>query len=210
MSLSKKPIKGTDAILNSFLSNQDVLDCISTTKESLLKTMKDRKDLHKRSVTERFNNILMGELAETLVLKWLISQGINAVSAVDKNSGQPDSGYDIIIYTEKNREVHCSVKSSLSVYKSKIEEILDNFTISTTKKEVQEINIQVYFWYILSGEHRVTLPSEQNMAVIGWAGKHDLTSVDYGAYATEERKAPKIKLRDLRPMSELIQFLRKC
>lgn len=207
MSLSKNPINENDAVLNNILSEQDVSECITTTTKSLIKNMKDRKNLHKRSITERFNNILMGELAEAFVLKWLISQGINAESAVDKNSGLPDSGYDIIIHTEK-RDIHCSVKSSLSVHKSRIEEILDSFTLSTTKKEVQDINIQVYFWYDLYGEHRVTLPSENNMAVIGWAGKRDLNAVDYDSYATEERTAPKIKLRELRPMSELILFLK--
>lgn len=208
MSLSKKPIEKTDVILNSILLDQDVLSCIETTQQSLITNMKDRQNLHKRGVAERFNNILMGELAETFVLKWLLSQGIKADLAVDKSSGKPDLGYDLIIHGEK-RELYCSVKSSLSVYKSTIDEILDNFTISTTRKEVQDVNIQVYFWYVLQGDHRVTLLSEENMAVIGWAGKRDLISAEFNPYTTESRTAPKIKLRDLRPMSELIRFLKQ-
>lgn len=206
MPLGNRPIEPKDVVLNNYLTQNDVISCIQTS-EGLVKKIVDRKNLHDRAILERFINILTGELAEQLVLKWLISNGINAELAVDKESGHADQGYDIIIHAP-NKELHCSVKSSTSVFKSTIEEIIDNFTISTTLSEVQDVNVQVYFWYELDGKPRITVPSEHNLAIIGWAGKKDLKAVDYASYTTESRKAPKIKLRDLRPMTELLRYLK--
>ena len=49
----------------------------------------DRPDLHKRDYLERFIDCLMGEFARQMVIKWLISEGKYAVSAVDKTAMTP-------------------------------------------------------------------------------------------------------------------------
>lgn len=154
---------------------------------------------------ERYIDIMMGEVAEAAVIKWLKQNGKFAVSAVNKSSGKPDSGRDIILRGKHKQEIECSVKSSLSVYKDNINDILDTFTIATKASELRKVNIQVYYWLKLKGENRITVPSNKNMAIIGWIGENDVK--EFGTYNTENRQVAKIKLRNIRTMKSLLDYL---
>lgn len=187
--------------------SDDEMGCCIENAMYLSKTMKDRSDLHLRSYMERYINILMGEVAEQAVIKWIRGNGKFAVSAVDKKSGKPDLGHDIILKDTKQKEILCSVKSSLSVYKSNVEEILENFTVASKKSEIRKVNIQVYFWLCLKGnnDYRITVPSSRNMAIIGWVGENDIKK--FGCYSTEHREVAEIKLKEIRPMGTLLEYL---
>ncbi len=193
-----------DSIIKIDLSNIDMYNCVENT-QILCETMIDRSDLHLRSYMERYIDILMGEAAEMAVIKWLKQNGKYAVSAVNKKSGKPDLGHDIILKDIREREIKCSVKSSLSVYKNKIDDILDTFTVATKASELRKVNIQVYYWLELNGESRTTVPSNDNMAIIGWIGENDVEEFD--TYNTEKRQVAKIKLRDVRSMQSLLDYL---
>lgn len=188
------------------LKNRDLQICIENA-QFLCETIMDRKDLHLRSYMERYIDILMGEVAETAVINWLHENGKYAVSAVDKKSGKPDLGHDIIVKDTRGKELKCSIKSSLSVYKSDLDEIIDNFTLASKKSEVRDINIQVYYWLNLQGgsHNRTTVPSNENMAIIGWLGSNDIDK--YTKYNTEERETVNKKLRDVRTMQSLLSYL---
>ena len=86
----------------------------------------DRKDLHERDHLERVINVIQGEIAEYIVIKWLKSQNKTVRSAVDKTAKKPDSGHDIIVKSKKTgAEIECSIKSSLS-FKYDLEGIINN------------------------------------------------------------------------------------
>lgn len=193
-----------DVIIKIDLSNVDMHNCVENT-QVLCETMIDRSDLHLRSYMERYIDILMGEVAELAVIKWLKQNGKYAVSAVNKKSGKPDLGHDIILKDICGREIKCSVKSSLSVYKNEIDDILDTFTVATKASELRKVNIQVYYWLELKGENRTTVPSNDNMAIIGWIGENDVKEFD--TYSTEKRQVAKIKLRNVRSMQSLLDYL---
>jgi len=193
-------------VIGPILTDDEIRECMDTAWQ-LLESMQDRVDLHSRSRLERFNDIVMGEIAERSVIKWLQEQGKFARSAVDKGSGRPDSGYDILLRSIDGKAIKCSVKSSLSVFKSSMDDILGGFYLSSKRSEIQGINIQVYFWLDLYGKPRVNTPSDQNMAIIGWCGRKDLTGRKEGGYATEARPAMNIKLKELRPMESLLNIL---
>ena len=193
-----------DTVIKIALSENDLSSCIDNT-QILCETISDRSDLHLRSYMERYIDIMMGEVAEVAVIKWLKQNGKYAVSAVNKSSGKPDSGRDIILRGKHKQEIECSVKSSLSVYKDNINDILDTFTIATKASELRKVNIQVYYWLKLKGENRITVPSNKNMAIIGWIGENDVK--EFGTYNTENRQVAKIKLRNIRTMKRLLDYL---
>jgi hypothetical protein len=193
-----------DTVIKIALSENDLSSCIDNT-QILCETISDRSDLHLRSYMERYIDIMMGEVAEVAVIKWLKQNGKYAVSAVNKSSGKPDSGRDIILRGKHKQEIECSVKSSLSVYKDNINDILDTFTIATKASELRKVNIQVYYWLKLKGENRITVPSNKNMAIIGWIGENDVK--EFGTYNTENRQVAKIKLRNIRTMKSLLDYL---
>ncbi len=193
-----------DTVIKIVLSENDLSSCIDNT-QILCETISDRSDLHLRSYMERYIDIMMGEVAEAAVIKWLKQNGKYAVSAVNKSSGKPDSGRDIILRGKHKQEIECSVKSSLSVYKDNINDILDTFTIATKASELRKVNIQVYYWLKLKGENRITVPSNKNMAIIGWIGENDVK--EFGTYNTENRQVAKIKLRNIRTMKSLLDYL---
>lgn len=93
----------------------------------------------------------------------------------------------------------------MSVYKDNINDILDTFTIATKASELRKVNIQVYYWLKLKGENRITVPSNKNMAIIGWIGENDVK--EFGTYNTENRQVAKIKLRNIRTMKSLLDYL---
>ena len=193
-----------DTVIKIALSENDLSSCIDNT-QILCETISDRSDLHLRSYMERYIDIMMGEVAEAAVIKWLKQNGKYAVSAVNKSSGKPDSGRDLILKDKQKREIECSVKSSLSVYKDNMNDILDTFTIATKASELRKVNIQVYYWLKLKGENRVTVPSDKNMAIIGWIGENDVE--EFGTYNTEKRQVAKLKLRNIRTMQSLLDYL---
>lgn len=195
-----------DSVIRVDISDDEMGCCIENAM-LLSKTMKDRSDLHLRSYMERYINILMGEVAEQAVIKWIRGNGKFAVSAVDKKSGKPDLGHDIVLKNIEQEEILCSVKSSLSVYKSDVEEILKNFTVASKKSEIRNVNIQVYYWLCLNGnnDYRITVPSSNNMAIIGWVTENDIDK--FGSYSTEHREVAKIKLEEIRPMASLLKYL---
>lgn len=191
------------------LSEHDFQSCIDVAQK-LCKTMIDRQNLHSRDVMEKFNNILMGEVAEMMVIRWLHDNGKYAVSAVDKNSGQADLGHDIYL-KEKNTgvDIRCSVKSSLS-YKLPPQQILQYSKLASTRGEMREVNIQVYFWLVLNpdrGANRVTTPSINNAAIFSWFGSKDIKPTEYSSYETEEREAPNTTLQNGRRMDTLLDFI---
>lgn len=193
-------------VIGPILTDDEIKECIDTAQQ-LLKSMRDRVDLHSRSCLERFNDIVMGEIAEQTVIKWIQAQGKFAQSAVDKKSGQPDSGHDIIMSSREGHIIKCSVKSSLSAYKKEMDDIINNFCLALKEDEIQGINIQVYFWLDLNGKPRVSTPSNNNMAIIGWCGRKDLINIQEGEYATETRPVMNISLKELRSMNSLLNIL---
>lgn len=193
-----------DTVIKIALSDKELSICTENT-QILCKTISDRSDLHLRGYMERYIDVMMGEVAEAVVIKWLRQNGKYAVSAVNKSSGKPDSGRDLILRDKQKREIECSVKSSLSVYKDNMNDILDTFTIATKASELRKVNIQVYYWLKLKGENRVTVPSDKNMAIIGWIGENDVE--EFGTYNTEKRQVAKLKLRNIRTMQSLLDYL---
>lgn len=195
-----------DVIMGPILDSCEVQECIQTA-EVLYKNIADRKNLHSRSVLERFCNVAIGEIAEQSVISWLKKNNKYAILAVDKNSGMPDKGYDIILKNKEGRYIKCSVKSSISVYHSRIDKILTTFSPAITEKEVAQVNIQVYFWLRIKDCPRTNLPSEYNMAIIGWLGEKDFCNKKFIKYETEGRKSLNIKLEKMRSMASLLSLL---
>lgn len=205
--METKKLLSDQVVTGAILPPDEVLECVQTALH-LCETIQDRQDLHERGMLERFHDILMGEVAERSVIKWLHAEGKEAVSAVDKTSGRPDPGHDILLTGKKGQTLKCSVKSSISGYHSELDKILDTFSMATKRSEICDINIQVYFWLRLGRPPRVAVPSEYNMAIIGWQGRKDLERRSFGHYATEKREVPEIKLRDIRPMGTLLGYLK--
>lgn len=198
------PISGHDMIIVN-LNDREMQTCLENA-QFLCETINDRNDLHLRSYMERYIDIMMGEAAEYAVIKWLINNGKYAVSAVDKKSGKPDLGHDIILKGRNGNEITCSVKSSLSVFKHSFDDILDTFTIATKLSEIRKVNVQVYYWLNLGGiPHRTTVPSTDNMAIVGWVGENDVTA--FSTYNGEARQVADMKLRNMRSMQSLLDYL---
>jgi hypothetical protein len=170
-------------------------------------SISDRPDLHPRDLLERFIDCLMGEVAERMVLRWLRQNGKYAKPAADKKAAERDPGHDILVKLVTKKIVRASIKSSLSALKDDPGQILSTFTLAVTPKEIREINIQVYFWLSLRGSPRVTVPSIKQAAIMAWALDADLRKTNFKEYRGEERLAPELKLKDLRPPSELLDWL---
>lgn len=202
-----EPIYLNEIVQMNALSLEEFRDCLNTSFH-LVEHVNDRDNLHQRDIYERFNNILMGEIAELLVIKWLHQNGKFAESAVDKTSKQPDLGHDINLKDKEGNIVKCSVKSSLAVFRNPREILLES-KLASTQKEIRQINIQVYYWYKLYSQinstGRVTLPNTNNVALFSWAGNRDISN--FKEYATEEREASGIPLCELRRMDELLNYL---
>lgn len=180
--------------------------CVDNAQKMLSKIV-DRNDLHERDNLERFNNILMGEIAEQMVIQWFVSQGKFVESAVDKDSNTPDSGHDIWLKQPDGKKVKCSIKSSLS-YSKGVDGILSTFKLATTFNELRDINIQVYFWlnlYPAENSSRKTFISFANSAIIGWFGINDLKNFE--SYNYEKRLAPTVVLNQARSMQSLLPYL---
>lgn len=173
----------------------------------ILDSIIDRGNLHSRDKLEQFNNILMGEIAEQMVMQWLSDNGKFVQSSVDKNSGVADLGHDLYLKNRKNNEIiTCSIKSSLS-YSKGLDGILQYFKLATTPTELRSVNIQVYFWLDLNPQigSRTTVTSFKHSAIIGWFGYNDL--IEFDSYNREKRLAPVQTLQNARTMQELLDYL---
>lgn len=201
-------LQGHQVVMGPVLSPAEVMACVGTA-QILCRSMCDRQDLHERGMLERFHDVLMGEVAEQSVIKWLRSRDIEAESAVDKAGGQPDSGHDILVKGRRGEILKCSVKSSISAYYADMDKILDTFSIATKASEICSINIQVYFWLNLRETPRTAVPSERHMAIVGWLGSRDFSGRDFVRYARENREVADIRLRELRAMETLPGFLKR-
>lgn len=188
------------------LSNNEIKECILTSLK-LIDSVVDRNDLHKRSYLERFIDLVLGEISEKTVIKWIQQNGKYAESAVDKQAQKPDVGHDIWLKDKNGVKIKCSVKSSISALKSDMNEILCQFKIASKKSEIRDVNVQVYFWLEIYNNPRITVPSDTNVAIIGWAGRNDVKNYSENAYATEQRKEIQVNLKDLRPMKELLNYI---
>lgn len=187
------------------INKEEFRECLESAANIKLS---DRNDLHERDPFERFINVLMGEIAEKMVMKWFAKNEIKFKPAHDKTLNVPDGGRDIIVYN-KGREIICSVKSSLS-YKLSFSRIIEICKLATKKSELRSINIQVYFRLVLEppiNENRYTVPNIKNSAIIGWFGEKDLE--DFTSYSTEKRQVPLASLRKSRTMLSLLEFLDK-
>lgn len=198
-------VKKSDTVICD-LSNDEIKECILTSLK-LIDSIVDREDLHERSYLERFIDLVLGEISEKIVIKWIQQNGKYAESAVDKQSQKPDMGHDIWLKDRKGVKIRCSVKSSLSALKSDINEILCQFKIASKKSEIRDVNVQVYFWLKIHSNPRTTVPSNTNVAIIGWAGRNDIKNCSENAYATEQRREVQLNLKNLRPMKELLQYI---
>jgi hypothetical protein len=171
--------------------------------------LKDRSNLHGRDSLERFNNTLMGELAETMVLKWFRMNNKFAESTVDKTADAPDSGHDLRVKRQSNGEVvYCSVKSSLAFSRTP-ERFIEQDHLASTRKEVKEINIQVHFWLTLYPQgkvSRITVPCLRQSAIIGWFIGKNLTFTGK-CYDHEGRERPDEFLKQGESMKSLLPFL---
>jgi hypothetical protein len=199
-------ITSNDAVIVA-LEDAEIHELVAQANEIALNII-DRTDLHERDHLERVINVLLGEIAEYIVIKWLQGNGKTVRSSVDKKSGEPDEGHDLIVISNQTgQEVECSVKSSLSVYKN-LEEIPNEFRLATKRSELRAINIQVYFWLEPRATPRVTVPSTNNAAIIGWFTKQEVEQGGFTQYATENRQTPKIRLNEARSMQSLLGLLR--
>lgn len=188
------------------LGKRELADCIQNAS-IILQSITDRADLHARDELERFYNILMGEIAESMVQKWLKDNGKTVISAINKQSGKADDGHDLLLTSKDGCPIKCSVKSSLS-YKKDLAGIIDDFKLASTQHEIREVNIQVYFWLRLEvgkNDSRRTLPTLENCAIIGWFGSKDLQT--FGTYNHEQRQVPKVPLKHARPMQSLLALI---
>ena len=194
-------------VIHFDINKEDLKICIDNAK-NIMSTIIDRKDLHSRDDLERFNNLLMGEISEMTVLKWLHSKGKYAVSTVDKTAAQPDLGHDLQLRDVKGNYIHCSIKSSLSALQA-LDYIVSNFKLATKQSELREVNIQVYFWLVINptgdNKSRTTVLSLRNLAIIGWFGVNDFKKFEN--YATENREAPTKPLKEARSMESLLSRL---
>ena len=191
------------------LTDEEVKGCIVTALQ-LSDSMIDRADLHTRTYLERFFDLVMGEISEQTVLKWARDNGKYAESAVDKASGVPDLGHDIYFKRKRGTQtglVKCSVKSSLSAVISDPSKILSTYSLASKRSEIGDVNVQVYFWLRVSGAPRTTVPSTENMGIIGWLGHKEASLYKEQSYATERRPEIQAKLKDLHPMKELLPYL---
>jgi len=189
------------------ISKEELNICIDNAKKISF-SIDDRKDLHDRDILERFNNVLMGEVAEQMVIKWLKNNGKFAESTVNKGSSSPDKGHDVLVRGLNGRNVFCSVKSSLSALYD-TQKIIEKFKLATKKSELSDINIQVYFWLTISpkdrNSNRITVPSITQSAIIGWFGKRDIDS--FTTYNHENREVPNSILQNARSMQSLLRMI---
>lgn len=198
------PLQLSDVIHPS-LPDNELATCI-TVASRIAPSIGDRADLHARDGLERFINVLLGEVAESMVLRWLREQGKCAMPAGDKRGDEPDAGHDLLL-RHRGRELRCSVKSSLSAL-HELPRVLEEFTLATKRVELRAVNVQVYFWLDVRGNggHRTTVPSLKRAAIIGWAGLRDVQQ--FRQYATEARQAPAgFKLHQMRPMADLLPLI---
>lgn len=201
-----------DDVIARNLSQDDIAKCIHNAS-TLLPHISDRNDLHQRDYLERFIDVLIGEVAELIVIRWLRDNGKFAVSAVDKSSGSPDLGHDIwVIDKENNCLSKTSIKSSISA-KLNPDRILKEMRLAARRLELCEFNIQVYFWLKIDAQkdldrsevgHRIVVPAISQSAIMCWFSNDDLQNEVFSAYKVEKRQAPNVQLSSGRAMATFL------
>lgn len=194
-----------DDIVNIELSVEQIAICAQNAAK-LLPFIKDRKNLHERDPMERFNNVFMGEVAEQMVITYFQNQGKFAISAVNKESSNPDLGHDIYVISKEKREpVRISVKSSID--SCDIKTILTARRPAFTEKEKCQINIQVYFQLKLNKEnkedYRISVPSLKKANIISGFTEKMLGNKTVGL---ENRPCSDIFLENGLPVNHLVSF----
>ena len=184
----------------------DEIDQAILLARTITRSLVDRANLHKRDYLERYIDCLMGQVAETVVLKWLKSEHKRVARPERTSDKGPDQGYDLVLET-KDGSLFASVKSSIAVKRTDIPSILKNFKIATTRHEVRHINIQVCFRLSIESTPRVNVPSAELAAIMAWAFDKDLENAEFFSYKGETRTAPEVPLSDGRPMRELLDIL---
>lgn len=190
------------------LKESDLIDAVKVAS-TIMQAISDRPDLHSRDPLERFIDLVLGEVAERAVYAWLRKNDKNT-ERVQKNYRGPDPGYDLIVKNPGREPITISVKSSVSVYKSEIPKILDTFTLAVTPAEAAkaDAHVQVYYWLEPQAQIRTSVPSLSKAIIVAWALKNDLVKEDYTSYTSrEQRRAPEKRLRELRPMQELLKHV---
>ena len=148
-----------------------------------------------RGVVERYIHSLMGELSEHAIYHWFNNNNIDVRFTGDKFLIRPDPGYDLIIHAN-NRELTCSVKSSLLYSRDKLSNELKTRTIHISAEKAADINIQVFFIPENTDKFADKLPTEKNILIVGWFNKEQL----------QTRTRP--KLYKMNPMHDLLTELK--
>lgn len=208
-------VTSSDTIpVNDVLDVSAVVDAAERAMR-ILGRVRDRGDLHERDALERFLDVLLGQLAEAAVLKWLSGQG-KKVEHISRTAVGSDPGYDITMQAATGSKVKISVKSSISACIYDIKRILDTFNVAITENEARkaDVHVQVYYRLRLGGASResgsgvasprVVVPSLREAILVGWIRGEDVTS--FASYNTESRQAAEMKLKDLHPMRDLLRL----
>lgn len=150
--------------------------------------------------------ILMDELAERMVIEWLHTNGKFAEPVSDKGATQLDTRHEIWVTDIRGSRVRAAIHTFLSTHKSEIPEILQYHSLSVDTNHICGINFSVSYWLRLREKPRVKFPSLDHAAIIGWASDKNFRET-VEAQGGRPAKYVEIKFCDLRPASELLQFL---
>lgn len=154
----------------------------------------------------QFIQVLVDELAERMVLQWLRANGKVADPVTDKGSTVPDLSHEIWVTDIRGVKIRAAIHTFLSTNKSEMAEILEAHSLSVETSQMCGINFSVVYWLQLREKPRVKLPSLQQTALIGWASDKNLREAAKPQTGNSSKYAA-IKLGDLRPVEELLQFL---
>ena len=153
----------------------------------------------------QFVQVLLDELAERMVIEWLISKGKSAEPVMDKGATNPVLWHDIWVTDIRGLKIKASVRTFLSTGQTDIENIIQSQAFVIRADEVRGINFSVGYWLKLQEKPRVKLPSLQQVAIFGWISDKNIRMS-----GTNESRADgllKIKISDMRPVEELLEFL---
>lgn len=204
---NNKKIEKSD-IVSVELTDKEIAKC-AMNASMLLPHVIDRSGLHPRDPMEKFNNIFMGEVAEMMVIKWFRKNGKFAISAVNKNTSNPDLGHDIYLISKNKKEkVFVSVKSSID--SCDIETIINKRRPAFKGSEFRDLNVQVYFQLKLSvnkeikNDYRISVPSLKMANLISWFTKEDLNKSNLTKL--ENRECTDTFLKDGRTLMSSLKY----
>lgn len=156
--------------------------------------IKDRNNLHQREEKERKRNLIEGAIAEGLFLHSLLDHG-------KKASYGSGLGHDDVLVEQDGIVKNVSVKSSH--IDQEPHEILNKMHLASTREEVTDFNVQVFFWGPKNEIKR------DRVAIFAWASKSDLERVNFSSYndrENRERPDPVVKkfrrFKDILPLCD--------